>query len=135
MVGYGGEGVEEPTSSAMCVQTNPQARLGPRAKHSAKLILFRANGSRCWGAGWKETLSVLFPFLKPHHSRSQQQRTVSHGPWCPWQGIGAPYILQAQASSLGLALPHTPCRRLATFWLWSVQWPPGGSAPPSHGND
>lgn len=69
------------------------------------------------------------------YSHLQQQRTVSHGPWCPWQGIGVAYTPQAQASSLGLALLHTPCRRLATFRLWSVQWPPGASAPPSHGND
>lgn len=70
MVGYGGEGVEEPTSSATCVQTNLRARLGPRAKHSAKFIPFRANGSRCWGRGWKEALSVVLPLLKPHHLQS-----------------------------------------------------------------
>lgn len=58
------------------------------------------------------------PFYSPFsslttHSHLQQQRTVSHGPWCPWQGIGVPYTPQAQASSLGLALPTLP----AGGWL------------------
>lgn len=119
----------------MCVQRNPQAKLGPGAtpwcpsSSVSEQKVAGARGARGSGPSWLYT-----PVLLPHPSQAwrstwpfQQQRTVSCGGRWPWRGVGAHNTPQAQASPGARLDPRSP--QVAAVGPLA----PWGSAPPARG--